>query len=115
MKKFILTPLLILGSLLIFAQNEKKEQTPIEKKKYVTQKLDIPIKLDGVLDDKAWEAVEWGGDFITYQPNEGKAPHQPTNFKILYDDKFLYVGYRCHDVSPDSVIKRMSRRDQFPG
>ncbi len=87
----------------------------IEKKKYFTKKSSSPIRLDGILDDKAWESVEWGGDFITFQPNEGKAPYQPTHFKILYDDKFLYVGYRCHDVAPDSIIKRMSRRDQFPG
>jgi hypothetical protein len=61
--------------------------------------------------------MQWngGGDFIQYQPNEGKSPSQQTNFKILYDDQFLYVGYQCHDNAPDSIVKRMSRRDQFPG
>ncbi len=115
MKNAITLTSLLLWSVLVIAQNEKKENTPIEKKKYFTQKMTLPIKLDGVLEDKAWETVEWGGDFIQYQPKEGKAPSQPTNFKILYDDKFLYIGYRCHDSAPDSVVKRMSRRDQFPG
>jgi len=45
----------------------------------------------------------------------GKAPSQQTNFKILYDEKFLYIAYRCHDLAPDSIVKRMSRRDEFPG
>ncbi|GAB2592935.1 hypothetical protein GCM10027190_46600 [Spirosoma areae] len=71
--------------------------------------------MDGIPDEAAWDAVAWGGEFTQYQPNEGKAPSQPTRFKILYDEKFLYVGYRCADAAPDSIIKRMSRRDEFPG
>jgi hypothetical protein len=115
MKKLNLLPLLLAFYVNLFAQNAKTDISTIEKKRYSTQKLSSPIKLDGILDDKVWDAVQWGGDFIQFQPNEGKAPHQPTNFKILYDDKFLYVGYRCHDSAPDSVVKRMSRRDQFNG
>src|SRR5678810_53247 len=44
-----------------------------------------------------------------------RQPSQQTNFKILYDEKFLYIAYRCHDLQPDSIIKRMGRRDEFPG
>jgi len=33
----------------------------------------------------------------------------------LYDDKYLYVAYWAHENSADSVIKRMGRRDDFPG
>ncbi|PWK26153.1 carbohydrate binding protein with CBM9 domain [Arcicella aurantiaca] len=115
MKSFILTSIFLLGSLTFYAQKESKDTLNIPKKQYFTQKLTVPIRLDGIIDDKAWDDVQWAGDFLQYQPNEGKAPSQPTSFKILYDDKFLYVAYRCHDSAPDSVVKRMSRRDQFPG
>ena len=87
----------------------------INRKKYVTTALTGTITLDGIPNEEAWNAVEWGGDFIQNQPNEGAAPSQPTAFKILYDDKFLYIGYRCFDKAPDSIIKHMSRRDEFPG
>ncbi|MEA5459157.1 DUF5916 domain-containing protein [Arcicella sp. LKC2W] len=115
MKSFFLTSILLLGSLTFYAQKEQKDTLNIPKKQYFTQKLTVPIRLDGVLDDKAWDDVQWAGDFLQYQPNEGKAPSQPTSFKILYDEKFLYVAYRCYDSAPDSIVKRMSRRDQFPG
>lgn len=94
-----------------------KSQQPdsIARKKYFTQRLAGAITLDGIPAEDAWNAVEWGGDFTQWQPNEGKAPSQPTSFRILYDDKFLYIAYRCHDVSPDSIVKRMGRRDEFPG
>ena len=66
------------------------------------------LNLPGIL-------VEWGTDFTQIQPHEGKPSSQATKFKILYDDKFLYVAYNCLDLRPDSIIKRMGRRDEFPG
>jgi hypothetical protein len=87
----------------------------IPKKKYFTQRLNGEITFDGIPEEAAWDAVEWGGDFIQWQPYDGKAPSQKTNFKILYDNKFLYIGYRCWDLAPDSIIRRMGRRDEFPG
>ncbi len=86
------------------------------KKQYNTQHVDNEsIKLDGVLDDAGWNQVAWGGDFIENRPDENTPPAQPTQFRIVYDDKYLYVGYRCFDSAPDSIISRMSRRDEFPG
>ncbi len=93
----------------------QSRDTTISRKKYSTSALNGEITLDGIPSEEAWNAVEWGGDFIQNQPNEGAAPSQPTSFKILYDDKFLYIGYRCFDKAPDSIIKHLSRRDEFPG
>jgi Domain of unknown function (DUF5916)/Carbohydrate family 9 binding domain-like len=108
--KFSLPLLLVLCAHCAMAQNDS-----IPRKKYVTQKLNGTITIDGVLNEEGWNAIEWGGDFIQVDPNGGQPPGQPTSFKILYDEKYLYIAYRCHDVSPDSIIKRMSRRDEFPG
>ncbi len=84
-------------------------------KKYHTQSLTGTITLDGIPDEAAWNAVAWGGDFTQFEPHGGKAPAQRTDFKILYDEKFLYIAYRCHDSAPDSIVRRMGRRDEFPG
>ena len=110
------TNLLLIVSVLLFITSKGDPgDTVIAKKKYFTQRLTGSITLDGIPHEEAWNAVEWGGDFIQIQPNEGKAPSQQTTFKILYDDKYLYIGYRCHDLAPDSIVSRMGRRDEFPG
>jgi hypothetical protein len=114
MKKTIL-PFLLLNFICIVSIADPGDSLNVPRKKYFTNRLQGSITLDGIPNEDAWSKVEFGGDFIQWQPNEGKAPSQPTQFKILYDDKFLYVAYWCHDVFPDSVIKRMGRRDQFPG
>lgn len=108
----LLIPLCLLFSLTAWGH---PPDTTIEKKKYFTQRLKGSITLDGIPSEEAWNAVEWGGNFTQISPYELNAPSQPTNFKILYDDKFLYIGYDCRDVAPDSISKRMGRRDEFPG
>lgn len=89
--------------------------TTVVKRSYTTQHIQGDFTLDGIPNEEAWNSVAWSGDFIQWKPNEGKAPDQPTQFKILYDEKYLYIAYHCIDKNPDSIIKRMDRRDQFPG
>ena len=107
--------LLILCFFLFTIAKSQTSDSVVAKKKYFTQRLNGEITLDGIPQETAWDAVEWGGDFIQWQPSEGKDPSQETSFKILYDNNFLYIGYRCHDKSPDSINKFMGRRDVFPG
>jgi hypothetical protein len=72
-------------------------------------------KIDGVFDEKVWDTVEWSIGFIQREPHEKQPPTEDTHFKIIYDDNNLYVAIRCLDSDPDSIVKRMSRRDGFDG
>jgi Domain of unknown function (DUF5916)/Carbohydrate family 9 binding domain-like len=87
----------------------------LRKKEYLTKRVQqAPPNIDGKLDDDAWQTVEWGGDFLQRFPDAGKAPSEQTEFKILYDEKNLYVAIRAFD-DPDKIVRRMSRRDGFEG
>lgn len=35
--------------------------------------------------------------------------------KIIYDDKNLYVAFKCYQEDPSTIEKRMGRRDSFSG
>lgn len=107
--------LVIILHFLSFSARSNPGDSTIVRKQYFTKHLSSPVTLDGIPSEEAWNSVEWGDDFIQWQPNEGKPPGQQTNFKIIYDEKFLYIAYRCFDDAPDSIIKRMGRRDEFPG
>jgi len=106
---------LAIAIILCVTRVQSQDNDTLVRKKYFTKHLTGTIVLDGIPSEDAWNTVSWEGDFIQWQPNEGKAPSQPSAFKILYDDKFLYVAFRCYDSAPDSIVKRMSRRDDFPG
>jgi hypothetical protein len=101
-------------STLLSAQSNLTD-APVPKRKYVTQRAPLnSIKLDGAADEAAWQIVDWSSDFVEYKPDENTAPAYPTRFKVLYDSKFLYLAYHCLDAR-DSIVKRMGRRDEFPG
>ncbi len=70
--------------------------------------------IDGRLDEQAWRTAAVARDFTVFEPNEGEAPSQPTEARVLYDDEALYVGIWAFDSSPDSIVGRLARRDERP-
>jgi hypothetical protein len=62
-------------------------------------------RIDGIIDEAAWNVATWEGDFIQRQPYEKQKPSQPTEFKIIYDDNNLYVAIKVYDSAPDSIYK----------
>ena len=68
--------------------------------------------IDGRLDDPAWRAARADSRFTQNFPDEGKAPSQKTDLYVIYDDRALYVGVRCHDREPGKIIERLTRRDR---
>ena len=86
-------------------------------KSYITTQLKgEPPKIDGLINDSAWQQVSWGGgDFRQLQPDAGGIPSVQTKFKILYDAKNLYIVVRNLDPDPSKIVSRMSRRDGFDG
>lgn len=122
-----LTLLALIFSTALFSQDMAdagpKESEPenvediIAKKIYVTKGIEQgePPAIDGLLNDPIWQTVDWAGDYIERQPDENTPPSYQTKFKIVYDNKYLYIGVRCLDAEPENIVRRMSRRDGFDG
>ncbi|EDP72475.1 hypothetical protein FBALC1_15277 [Flavobacteriales bacterium ALC-1] len=108
--------LLCLG-LTIFCFSKIIAQDSISKRVYTTKSIagKTAPTIDGKLNDAIWSEVEWTTDYVEFQPDVGTAPTEQTKMKILYDDKNLYVAYRCYQADPLTIEKRMGRRDDFPG
>ncbi len=86
-------------------------------KTYTTLQIqpDNAPSIDGSLDDSIWASVDWGTDFIEVEPDENTPPSVQTKFKILYDQKHLYIALRAFDPEPETITNRLSRRDGFVG
>lgn len=94
-----------------------QEKDILPKKVYTTKALsehESPT-IDGFINEKCWDIVDWSSDFIEREPDENTAPTEQTKFKIIYDKKYLYIAFRCYDKDPAGIVKRMSRRDGFEG
>ena len=85
-------------------------------KQYITFEIspDNAPKIDGFLGESIWDLVEWEADFVEVNPDENTSTEQ-TKFKILYDQKYLYIAILALDSAPETITKRLSRRDGFEG
>jgi hypothetical protein len=104
------------------AQQDQAAEAEANQKKQLSKKVaraqainpHAPA-IDGKLDDQAWQHGEWYSDFVQFHPYEGQSPAEQTAFKVLYDDSHLYVAIRCYDSKPETIERRLSRRDSTSG
>lgn len=83
---------------------------------YTTTRLSVskPV-IDGKLNDECWKTGAWAGDYHQFIPNEGAKPAYPTELKILYDDKNLYIAFRAFDGEPEKIQRYSGIRDDLAG
>src|SRR5205823_5171303 len=62
--------------------------------------------------DAGWKDVPASSGFVERQPEEGKRPANDTEFKVVYDDKYVYVAIRAWDDHPEEIRRLLTRRDQ---
>jgi len=74
-------------------------------------KTELPINIDGMLDEPEWEAAPEASFFIQLQPEKGKPASERTIVRVLYDDDHVYFGFWCYDAEPDKIAAHMTRRD----
>jgi len=70
------------------------------------------VIIDGILSESVWQRPGTSG-FKQLEPDEGSPATFPTEVWLAYDDEALYVAARLHDPGPDSIITRLSRRDEW--
>ncbi len=73
-------------------------------------KIDQHIKIDGNLDDAAWQTIVPTGNFITSSPAFGKPSSHKTLVKIAYDNTAVYIGAYMYD-DPANIRKQITARD----
>ncbi|UCF35608.1 MAG: carbohydrate binding family 9 domain-containing protein [Acidobacteriota bacterium] len=70
-----------------------------------------PPKIDGQVDTDEWAAAEVIDAFLQREPVEGAPASELTEVRILYDQDFLYFGFRCFDSEPDRITAKELARD----
>lgn len=81
------------------------------KKVLSIKRVEVAPVIDGNLNDAVWKDAPVAKDFIQFDPYNGKAPSEPTEVKIVYDDEAIYFGAMMYDSKPDSIYTIMTKRD----
>jgi len=70
-----------------------------------------PVALDGRVDEPAWDATPVATDFIQSKPRTGHPASERTEVRVLFDDRYLYIGAILFDSSPGSLVAQHLEQD----
>ena len=101
--KFFTAAIFCVLSLSAYGQQPSVEAVRTEEK----------IKIDGLLDEAAWEQAPVADEFTTLEPVPGRTPNEPTEVRVVYDDLGIYFGARLLDSKPDSILAELTERDDL--
>jgi hypothetical protein len=71
----------------------------------------LQIRIDGSLDDEAWALARPITDFRQQDPLEGAEPTEPTEIRVLYDSRALYIGAMFYDSDPSGILAHQLARN----
>ena len=71
------------------------------------------IAVDGKLDEPVWARAIPAANFIQQDPDNGQPATEPTEVRILFNSRALYMGVTCFDSEPDKWLGYQRRRDEF--
>lgn len=104
-----LSALCITGAILLLIQTARAaDPTPAS---FTIEHYQDEITVDGKLDEPVWQRIPPITSFVQTEPDEGKPVSEPTEVRIFYDDKNLYLGFKCFDGQPDKILKRLDVHD----
>lgn len=75
--------------------------------------LSADLRLDGVLDEKAWAETEAIEGLTMVEPRQGLPPSFATIVKVLADARHVVIGIACKDPEPDRIVSHSVERDAF--
>jgi hypothetical protein len=68
-------------------------------------------RLDGALDDPAWQQAALITNFRQREPYEGQPATERTEVRVLYTRNEVYFGIACHDSVANGPVATQLRRD----
>ena len=74
-------------------------------------RLDVPLLIDGRLDEALYESVNPISDFIQNEPVNDTAATERTEVWISFDESNVYVSVRAHESQPERMVVNEMRRD----
>lgn len=100
------------GLMLVYSLGNAQQK---EQRKLNPKRINVPIKIDGVLDEAIWKNAPVADKFTMLRP----APFIPESVEnatfiyFLYDNEGLYVGGNLKEKFKDSIASELIGRDGF--
>lgn len=110
MKTAVLSIALILSTLAAGAQSlsQRFAAQLTEPQRYTVYRAGERLKIDGRLDEKAWQAALPTTEFVDISGEGFPTPKYKTTAKMLWDDEYLYIGAV---IEEPNITGHLTQRD----
>ena len=71
----------------------------------------VPIRIDGVLDERPWVTADPIPMLTMIEPNEGAMPTVATTVRVIVEPTALFIGVTCADSDPQGIVSFTKQRD----
>jgi hypothetical protein len=95
----------------LYRNHEEKEE-PLAQS-YSVAAATSEIKVNGVLDEQAWEDALVMKLLYEYSPGENVPPPVESDFLITFDNNKLYMAFKCYDPDPSKIRAHLMDRDSI--
>ena len=85
-----------------------EEKIQYNPRNYVCYKTEIPILIDGKINDPGWNNVDWTESFVDIEGNLKPDPYLDTKAKMTWDDNYFYF---CAYMEDPHVWATITARD----
>jgi hypothetical protein len=72
-----------------------------------------PLEVDGRLDEGDWARARPTSPFVQSNPAQGQPSSEATEARVLFDDRYLYIGVRAHDRDGTAGLRVPDLRRDF--
>jgi uncharacterized protein DUF5916 len=69
------------------------------------------IHVDRRLTESDWDAAPSIGPLTQREPIEGREPTEPTDVRVLFNERSIYIGIVCQETHPRGLISTQLTRD----
>ena len=77
-------------------------------KNYICYRNNLPLKIDGKLDESFWQKAEWTDDFVDIEGDLKPKPRFRTRVKMLWDNEYFYFAAELEELN---VWANLTERD----
>jgi hypothetical protein len=113
---FVLAVVLLVSWMPISAQEESPEALEVVTKEKIVYELrpaTSEVKVDGVLDEQAWEDATVIPVLYEWFPGNNTEPPVETEALVTFGERALYVAFRAKDPNPKQIRAHLMDRDQI--
>jgi hypothetical protein len=94
-----------------FFQEKEQNKKITQAKRYLVSMVGSKIKIDGNLEEPAWEKATKIDLFYEWTPGDNVPPPVDTICYVTFDKSHLYVAFRCLDPHPEKIRAHLMDRD----